>query len=514
MQEVSQAWKDVQKRNYVPESFVEITLNVGDPDSQADGTPSSNGEVPFSEASRLVDGTDRTPLPYATLEPKLWKLDGTMLLNPDAGPYPNQGFISDYLCSGVGTFNVTIPTITISFSRVFTELIPGITITWATAYDEYATRFRITAYANGIETYRGEFENDSMMSVANADIDYYDQIVIEVLEWCEGRRRARIESILVGIKKTYTKKELMSYTHEMLVDPLSFSLPKSKITFKVQNLFGEYNPENPSGAERYLMDRQMITARYGYKIDGSTEWIKAGTFYMSEWETPQNGITATFTARDALEYMSDKYTGPNTGSLMDIATAALEQACLPTMSDGSTRWVLDASLADISVPDGVNLNGNTIQEVLQLTANAACSVFYQDREGMVRIEPLRSSQTDYTVNRFNSYKNSEISLTKQLKSVDINNGQYVLPVGSVGETQSIDNPLISSDRAPVVAQWIADYLVNRKILSGDFRADPRADVLDRVTNQNSFSESVVLVTELNFSFNGAFRGNYEGRANV
>ena len=161
MQEVSQAWKDVQKRNYVPESFVEITLNVGDPDSQADGTPSSNGEVPFSEASRLVDGTDRTPLPYATLEPKLWKLDGTMLLNPDAGPYPNQGFISDYLCSGVGTFNVTIPTITISFSRVFTELIPGITITWATAYDEYATKFRITAYANGAETYRGEFENDS-----------------------------------------------------------------------------------------------------------------------------------------------------------------------------------------------------------------------------------------------------------------------------------------------------------------------------------------------------------------
>lgn len=512
MQEVSRAWKDAQKQNFVPESFVEITLNVGDPDSQADAIPSSTVEVPFSDSSRLTDGTDRTPFPYATLEPGIWKLDGSMLLVPDDGPYENQGFISDGLCNAEGVFEGTIPTITISFSKVFTELIPGITIAWASAYDEYATKFRITAYANETETYRGEFKNDNMVSVAAADIETYNKLVIEVLEWVEGRRRARIESILLGIEKTYKKADIMSYSHEMFVDPLSFSLPKSEITFQVKNLNGEYNPDNPTGAERYLMDRQMITARYGYKIDGTTEWIKAGTFYMSEWETPQNGITATFTARDGLEYMSDKYAGTNSGSLFSIATAALSQCGLPPLGDGSNRWVLDRSLSDISVATDEDLSGYSIREVLQLVANAGCCVFYQDRFGILHIEPLPESESDYEITRFNSYANAEITLTKQLKAVDINNGKYVLTVGAIGETQLIDNPLISDDRAPVVAQWIAAYLVKRKVLNGEFRADPRTDVLDRVRNVNRFSESGVLVTELKFTFNGAFRGSYEGRA--
>lgn len=515
MQEVSQAWKDAHKQNFVPESFVEVTLTVGDPESQADSTPSSNGEVPFSDVSSLADGTDRTPLPYATLEPGIWKLDGTMLLVPDEGPYENQGFISESLCNADGVFDSTVPTITISFSKVFTELIPGVTITWATAYGEYATKFRITAYAGGSETYQGEFTNDGdMMSVVNADIDNYDQIVIEVLEWVTGRRRARIESILVGIKKTYKKADLMNFTHQMEVDPLGFSLPNSEITFEVKNLNGEYNPDNPTGAERYLMERQMITARYGYKVDGTTEWIKAGTFYMSEWETPQNGITATFTARNGLEYMTDLYAGASSGTLMAIATAAFTQAGLPTQADGSVRWVIDSSLSGISAASDVDLTQMTIQEVLQLCAGAACCVFYQDREGVFHIEPLHETTTDYEINRFNSYANSEISLTKQLKAVNVNNGQYVLSVGTVGETQQVDNPLVSDTQAPVVAQWVADYLVNRKVLSGEYRVDPRVDALDRIVNINSFAESVVLVTELRFTFNGAFRGSYEGRANV
>lgn len=514
MQEVSQAWKEAHKKNLVPESFVEVTLTVGDPESQADGTASSNGEVPFSDASSLVDGTDRTPLPYATLEPCIWLLDGSMLLVPDNGPYENQGYIGDVLCNENGVFEGTVPTITISFSKVFTELIPGITITWATAYNEFARKYRLTAYANGAQTYQSEFNNDKMVSVATADINNYDKIVIEVLEWCLSKRRARIESVLVGIKKVYAKSDLMSVDHQMSVDPLMFSLSKNEITFEVKNLNGEYNPDNPTGAEKYLMERQMITARYGYKIDGFTEWIKAGTFFMSGWETPQNGITASFTASDGQEYMSDIYYGASSGTLFEIATAAFEQAGLPVMSDGTNRWVIDESLSSISAPSGVDLNQYSIKEVIQLCANAACCVFYQDRAGLMHVEPLADRETDYEINRFNSYENSEITLTKQLKAVDINNGQYVLTVGTVGETQTVDNPLITDDRAAVVAQWVADYLVNRKILNGDYRTDPRVDVLDRVKNINSFAESVVLVTELQFAFNGAFRGSYEGRANV
>ena len=72
-------------------------------------------------------------------------------------------------------------------------------------------------------------------------------------------------------------------------------------------------------------------------------------------------------------------------------------------------------LETIHAPEGASLDGNTIAEVLQYVANAACCVFYQDREGIYHIEPLPSGVTDYEINQFRSYENSEISLSKAIE---------------------------------------------------------------------------------------------------
>lgn len=516
MQETSQAWKQAQEQTLVPESYVEIILNVGDPDSQADASSDSSGEIYLSDSASVAEEADKDPVRYAMLEKNLWGLDGTFLIVPDEPPYGENGYIGDVLSGDDGTFpEGEIPSITISFSQVFLSLIPGITISWGTAYGEWAESYRVTVY-NGTaqilqKTVTG---NTEVTSVFDQDIEGYDRIVIDVLKWCLPHHRARIENIIVGIERVYSKTDIMSYAHTLSVDPMSASLPMSQIRFSIKNLNGEYNPDNPQGVEKYLMERQQITARYGYKLNGDVEWIPAGVFFMSEWDAPQNGITATFSARDGIEYMGDPYTGTNSGTLMDIAQAAFQQANLPTMSDGSDRWEIDASLSGIAVPSEVDLSKNSVAEVIQLCANAACCVFYQDRDGMFHVKPLPDGETDYEINRFNSYANSEISLTKQLKAVDINNGTYTLTVGTVGETQKVINQLVSESRAQSVAQWVADYLENRKILSGNFRADPRMDPLDRVTNENQFAETVVLVTEIQYTYNGAFRGSYEGRSGV
>ena len=515
MQEVSQAWKTAQEQTLAPESYVEISVNIGDPDAQADATSTSNGEESYSDAENVSSAIQNEPVRYATCERNLWGLDGGVSILPDTEPYGHNGFIGDIFSGADGGYTEKIPTITISFSKVYSAVIPGITITWGSAYNEWADTFRITVFSGSSTVYQETFSgNTAITSVISEDIQGYDKITVEVLKWCLPYRRARIAQILIGVERTYTKSDIMSYSHTSFVDPLSSELPKAEITFEIKNLNGEYNPDNPQGIEQYLMERQEITARYGYKLNGAVEWIPAGRFFMSEWQTPQNGITATFSARDGIEYMSDLYSGPSAGTLQTIVAAAFEQAGLPSMPDGSNRWTIDSFLAGISAPDGVDLSQNSISEVIQLCANAACCVFYQDRDGMFHVEPLSAGNTDYAINQFNSYANSEIELTKQLKAVDINDGAYTLAVGLVGETQQVTNPLISSDRAQTVAQWIANYLQNRKVLSGEFRADPRLDALDRVTNENQFAQSVVLVTQIAYSYNGAFRGNYEGRSGV
>ena len=513
MQEVSKAWKDQQKETLVPESYVEITLNVGDPDAQADAASESNGEMPFSDASSLVKEDEKAPVLYETLERNIWVLNGTRKVMPDSAPYGSNGYVGNAL-SGDDTAFETIPTITIKFSKVYDTITPGITIKWSEVYGEYAEQFRVTAYNGETAGATITVENESITSIVYVDITNFDSIKVEVLKWSLPGHRARIESISIGIVKTYTKNDLMSYKNTLSADPLSAELPKSEIVFEIKNLDGEFNPDNPSGAEKYLMERQEVKARYGYEVGDSIEWILGGTYYMSEWETPQNGITATFTARDAIEFMSDTYTGTASGTLKAIAEAAFTQAELPTLPDCSNPWVIDSSLANITAPTGADLSDKSIAEVLQLVANAACCVFYQDRAGIMHIEPLADGETDYEINRFNSYENSELELTKQLKAVDVNDGAYTLSVGNVGETQSVSNPLIGSDRAETVANWVASYLKHRRKLSGEFRADPRLDALDRVTNENQFATNIVLVTQIEYSYNGAFRGNYEGRSGV
>ena len=514
MQSVSTAWKSAQEQTLVPESYVEVVLNVGEPAAQESAVTTDNGHIFLSNTPQLADETTKEAIKYGTLETDIWILDGSIEIVPDNPPYGNGGYIGNALSDESNEYT-PLPIITITFPQVFTQIIPGMMIYWGTAYDEYAAKFRITVYnGEAVEKTINVTDNTDVTCIIEEDIQNYDKIVLEVLEWCRSDRRARIESIVVGIKRVYDKSKLMDYSHSMEVDPLSSSLPITEITFEIENLNGEYNPDNPQGAEKYLIERQAVIVRYGYKLNGEVEWIKAGTFYLNEWETPQNGITATFSARDLLEFMSDNYSGTNSGTLEAIATSALTQANLPMSSVSGNRWTLDSSLSSISAPSGVDLSGYTIAEVLQLVANAACCVLYQDRDGILHIEPLPDGETDYEIKQFNSYANSEISLTKQLKAVDVNDGTAVVTVGTVGETQKISNPLISSSRAQTVAQWAANYLQNRKILSGDYRADPRLDALDRVTTINQFAESTVLVTNVNYTYNGAFRGSYEGRANV
>jgi len=263
------------------------------------------------------------------------------------------------------------------------------------------------------------------------------------------------------------------------------------------------------------LKKQEIKIRYGYKINGAIEWIKAGTFYMSDWNTPSNGITAKFTARDLLEYMQGNFATASTSlTLYALAVEALTLAGLPLNSDGSVKWIVDSSLSAITVTMPTDFQ-HTIAEVLQLCANAACCVFYQDRTGTIRIEPLSTTLTDYVIGQDVSYANAEYETSKELKSVSVNNGQGTSTNSTTGEVQTMENALIqNSTVANAVALWVKNCLKNRNTLSGEYRADPRLDALDKVTVENKYATNTAFVTTVKYSYGGSFKGSYEGRGMI
>ena len=682
MQTVSREWKDNQKEVLVSESFVELSLKLTDPDAYEDASAEHNGSAYFSDdADYVVSEVDKNVDPHATLEKNLWVLDGSREILP-ASDYGENGYIGDVICGASRTFTKN-PIVSVNFSKVFTDLITGVSIVWSNVFGEYATDFIITAYNDNqvvaTETVTGNTEVNLTVYV---DIVNYNKITVEVLKWSIPHRRARITAIQIGTELIYTKNDIMSYSHSQDVDLISASLPKSEISFSIDNVDNSFNPNNNESLAKYLMERQEVKVKYGYKLDDKVEWIDSGTFYISEWDAPQNGLEANFTARDLLEFMTGTfYKGvftTGTGrTLYSLAEEVLLDANLPLDETGSVKWVIDESLKNIytTAPLPVDTHANC----LQLIANAGSCAIWQDRKGILHIERIvtntqGSTETyefentywvdvpisenaryeisctteisdveifdanniridnfpmlfkkvvnidltkysekivkiivstpdyatgsvtvtnttpEYSITLFNSYSPSEITLSKPLKQVDImcysysqesermelyndtvtiggtvdvivnysntaygvfanvsggtlNSAKYyanacVLNItatgdvsiivngfsrtpsstivtvesGTSGETITIDNPLITNRvYAKQVGEWVEGYMKNRKILSSQWRADPRLDALDVVVNENKYNTNNVIMTSVGYTYNGVFKGSGEGR---
>ena len=535
MQTVSENWKNAHKRSLLNESFVEVSLDIADPDALADASPQDNGAIYTSDSSQLARQVDKITSPYCTLEQNLWILDGNRKAIP-VSEFADDTYTSDVMCDETCVFPTKRPTITIEFGNVHSKLIPGITIYWSEVYGEYADTFEVIAYdsSNAVIATKEVTGNKSVKTLIPLDIVDYKRVVVIIKKWCLPHRRARIEGILVGLNKVYGKADLFAYSHKQSVDPLSTSLPKFEISFSVDNVEGEYNPHNPQGLAKYLMERQEVKARYGLKMDdGSIEWIDGGIFYLSEWYAKQNGMTADFTARDLLEFMSDVYADielpTEERDLYNLAEIILNMAHLPVAVDNANRWRIDGSLRNIKTT--APLPEDTLANHLQLIANAGKCVLYQNRDGVLCIEPMATvTDTAYEINSSNSYSKSEISLSKPLKQVKVKVYAYTQEAGkdieytstevayseassnTIGETIVVDNPLITdSTHAESVAKWMYEYLSNRMTLDSSWRADVRLDALDVTKNSNDYNTSRVLMTDVDFKYNGAFRGTGKGK---
>lgn len=505
---VSNGWKAAHGEMLLPETFIEIKYRISEPGLQESAEMSVSNPAAFSE---LPESHEAAGEKYSTLEWNAWGLDGSFEYFDGSPNTP--GYVTDALSGADAAYSV-YPTITVNFDSVRTSIIPGLTIWWSEAFDEWATSFKITVY-NGatVVTETTVTDNTSHVSTVWFEFQNFDRVVVEVLGWCLPYRRSRTMCVIIGVEATYRKADLLSFSHSNTVDLLSASLPKRELVFQIENSDDRWNPSNPKGAERYLMERQKVTLRHGMTVDGKTEWINADTLWLSEWNTPTNGLGATFTARDAVQFMEEKYTGITEGNLYEIAEAAFSQVSL---DDGVVEYYIDDRLKNIQGAFNADAgNEYTVSNVLQMVAHAGCCVMYSDARGVVHIEPPEYALSDYEIDQKVSYSYPEFNMSKPLKAVSVTYGEntVVVNAGSTGEVQTVSNELISNDAvAESVANAAIGVLANRKTISGEYRADPRLEPLDVITVHNKYATNTVVVTDITLSTTGgALRGSYTGR---
>lgn len=291
---VSDAWKNAHKQMILPESFVEITMGVID--DSVTGTVTGTNEAAFAHSLAVVNNEEYEGRPeYALLEHNLWSLDGskTVLANT-----------SSYYTSAYVTVDDSTGSLTIKLPAVNNNPIPGFVIVWSAEYENYASEFTVEVKRRtsvvGTVTVS---DNKSYVSAVDLPVSGYDSVTITVQEWSHPNQRNRIDSVMFGQRIVFTKDDIISYSHEQSGSPLGTELSKNAIEFEVDNSDGRWNPLNPSGMAKYLYERQKVKVRYGLETLAGVEWIPAGTFYLSEWKAPSNGISASFAARDVVDFM-------------------------------------------------------------------------------------------------------------------------------------------------------------------------------------------------------------------
>lgn len=529
-------WTQSFEKPLVPEQFLKITMSIVDDDAVSNASIDEVNSYPHgrSALSRVVRNNADAPDPtaygsYATLETNLWTLDGTKKIPADSYEGSDLGYVSR---------RTSKPTLVLNFSEPAAKTIPGLTIVWSSEYNEYPTKFSIQVKKpNGSISWKTVTDNHSPMSIVEWELSDYDYILIESEEWNTPEHYHRIDRVVPGLTWTFEKEDILSYSHEQTGDLLCAELPKNSIEFSLDNTDGKWDPFNPVGIGKYLSERQAVIVKYGlreYKSYGeNVNWINAGTFYLSEWDTPANGLEARFVARDPIEFMMSTWYGElgvSVGKFQTVVESAVGLCEFPNgfeMNIDST-WQHDQTVLPPDYLEEVKSGANTwmspkytVAEIIQLCVGAMCSVCWFDRDGVFQIveKPWeKNAGMIYEIPLDVSYSYPEIKLNKPVKYVEItytptdaSSGYYKFDteLSGNGVTQTIDNPMGLYFRAMSnMYQYAKGTFKKRAVVSGEFRANPCLDVFDNVKVTTKYGDMNLIVTRIKYTYNGSFHGEY------
>lgn len=202
----------------------------------------------------------------------------------------------------------------------------------------------------------------------------------------------------------------------------------------------------------------------------------------------------------------------------DIGKAMM--GCLPDdiirMADGDNAFGVRAPVA---------IEEKNVAEFVQQCLATYGETVWQSADGiLIMADPMVGKILgDYVISADTSYSHPEVELAKPLKNVNIvqhyehtfSPTTAVYTVGISGEDITVDCPYLwyyETNRSNRLAAKHIDWWKNREVVSGEFRADPRLELFDVVTVETKYGTlSPVMITYVKYTYNGSFRGTYEGK---
>lgn len=367
------------KRNL---GFLKVKFNIVDPETNPD--LSSNSEEVFSDLDNIKETIIPQTKNYATLEKNFW------LLNDSQPIYGSEELEQTYTSSYMSDKNCLFTDkacITLTSSVYLTTL--GLTMVFDSIDKNYAKKLNVKAYRDNTLIMNKDYTLNSyrerLIFADNDELVRWNKIEIYFVESSLPYRRIRVNQLLFGIMETYTDENIINAESKEKTTMINSELPTHTFKFTIDNMNKLFNPDNPEGWYRYILQQQPISYEWGYQLDdGTIEWILGGNMLLTgSVDVGENQVT--FSTTSFINYLTKPYKkgvyNANGRSLYDLAVDVLEDSNIDSSQynlwEGLKLLKTDAPLPKLEA-----------RQLLQIIATTGNCILFTNRENIINIQPF------------------------------------------------------------------------------------------------------------------------------
>ena len=185
--------------------------------------------------------------------------------------------------------------------------------------------------------------------------------------------------------ETYTDENLISAESKEKTTMINSELPTHTFKFTIDNMNKLFNPDNPQGWYRYILQQQPISYEWGYQLDdGTIEWILGGKMLLTgSVEVGENQVS--FSTTSLINYLTKVYKkgvyNSSGRSLYDLAVDVLEDSNID-----SSQYNLWSGLK--SIKTDAPLPKLEARQLLQIIATTGNCILFTNRENVINIQPF------------------------------------------------------------------------------------------------------------------------------
>ena len=224
--------------------------------------------------------------------------------------------------------------------------------------------------------------SDRLIFADNEELVRWNKIEIYFIESSLPYRRIRVNQLLFGIMETYTDENLISAESKEKTTMINSELPTHTFKFTIDNMNKLFNPDNPQGWYRYILQQQPISYEWGYQLDdGTIEWILGGKMLLTgSVEVGENQVS--FSTTSLINYLTKVYKkgvyNSSGRSLYDLAVDVLEDSNID-----SSQYNLWSGLK--SIKTDAPLPKLEARQLLQIIATTGNCILFTNRENVINL---------------------------------------------------------------------------------------------------------------------------------